>query len=89
MKAFTFIASTVIVLTAALQLTSATARAQSECSALLQHGIYDYIRESNISANASQMSSEICQAYQNTNKMCRVDQPVVQPGMIFSVVTYR
>jgi|GEM_PF-3179840 len=64
MKAFTFIASTVIVLAAALQLTSTTARAQSECSALLQHGIYDHLRESNISANASQMSSAICQSYQ-------------------------
>lgn len=64
MKALTFIASTIIVLTAALQLTSTTARAQSECSALLQHGIYDHFRESNISANASQMSSSICQTYQ-------------------------
>lgn len=58
-KKFTLLALTIATLIAPI-----AAQAQSECSALLQHGIYDHFRESNISSNASQMSSSICQTYQ-------------------------
>ena len=37
--------------------------AQEACSALLEHGIYDHFRQSNVSNSAAQMKSQICEAY--------------------------
>lgn len=38
-------------------------RAQEQCTALLQHGIYDKFRETNVGTSSSQFSSHLCQAY--------------------------
>lgn len=40
------------------------AQDQNACIELLRHGIYDKFRESSVSASASQLSTHICQAYQ-------------------------
>ena len=56
---------TLILLTlASLLVAQGTVFAQeSNCTALLQHGIYDHVRETSSSASASQATSAFCDAY--------------------------
>ena len=49
-------------------LTCLSAFAQQECSSLLEHGIYDHLRDSDVRSSASQMKSDICTAYEKMQR---------------------